>query len=183
MPDSPPIAHGAPAPAPKFLRLSAGFVYFYFGFLKFYTDLSPAEMLATQTIMRVWPWQLDAHTALMWLAASEVIIGVALMLNVGLQWVLWIFLAHQIGTFLPLFILPELTFKIAPFAPTIEGQFIIKNLISLAAGLTVMMPAVRGAAAARRAARRNASTAVVTEPPATRPAADPVHLEVLRAER
>ncbi len=145
--------------APTFLRLSAGLVYFYFGFLKFYTDLSPAEMLASQTIMRLWPWPVDAHTVLLWLAASEVLIGVAFLLNVGLRWVLWIFLLHQVGTFSPLFFMPELSFKIAPFSPTMEGQFIIKNLVSLAVGLTVMLPAVRAASVARHRADRAVDSA------------------------
>ncbi len=144
-----------PAPAaPRMLRLSAGFVYFYFGFLKFYTDLSPAELLATQTIMRIWPWHVDAHTVLFWLALSESVIGLAFLLNIGLRYVLWIFLLHQLGTFLPLVLYPELCFKIAPFSPTMEGQYILKNLISLSAGLTVMMPAVRARTAREKAEKQ-----------------------------
>jgi hypothetical protein len=135
------------------LRLSAGVVYFYFGFLKFYSDLSPAELLASQTIMGIWPWAIDAHTVLLWLAGAEVLIGLAFLLNMGLRWVLWIFLLHQVGTFLPLFLYPELTFKIAPFAPTMEGQYILKNLISFSAGLTVMLPAVRSGKQRARAAK------------------------------
>lgn len=145
------------APAPRFLRLSAGTVYFVFGFLKFYADLSPAELLASQTIMRIWPWSVDAHTVLLWLASAEVLVGLSFLFNVGMRWVLPVFLLHQLGTFLPLFVYPELTFKIAPFAPTLEGQYILKNLVSLAAGLTVMLQAVR----AGRASRRDAGPARV----------------------
>lgn len=143
--------------APTALRLSAGFVYFYFGFLKFYTDLSPAELLATQTIMRIWPWSVDAHDVLFWLATAETVIGLAFLLNVGLQWMFYVFILHQLGTFLPLVIYPELTFKIAPFAPTMEGQYILKNLISLSAGLTVMWPAVRAGRLRRKLAREEAA--------------------------
>ncbi len=52
------------------------------------------------------------------------------------------------GTFMPLFVLPEFTFKIAPFAPNVEGQYIFKNVVFVAAGWTVLLPAVfpRGAA-------------------------------------
>lgn len=160
----------AAPPAPRMLRLCAGFVYFYFGFVKFYTDLSPAEMLASQTIMRIWPWHVDADSVLFWLSVVEVVIGLSLMLNMCLRWVLWIFLLHQLGTFLPLVLYPELCFKFVPFAPTIEGQYILKNLISLAAVLTVMMPAVRGATArdrlakeAKAAARAEAAAAHAAE--------------------
>lgn len=138
------------SPAPTFLRLAAGFVYFWFGFLKFFPDLSPGELLAGETIMRLSLSWLDARTAIRVLAIVECVIGLAFLFDVGLRWIFWLFLLHQLSTFLPLFVLPELTFKIAPFAPTLEGQYILKNLISLAAGWTVMLPAVR---AGRQCAR------------------------------
>jgi uncharacterized membrane protein YkgB len=130
-------------PAPTFLRLSAGFVYFYFGFLKFFPDLSDAELLSGQTLMRLSLNWLEAYTVLWWLAAAECVIGLSFLFNVGMRWTFFLFLIHQAGTFIPLFVLPELTFKIAPFAPTLEGQYILKNLISVAAGWTVMLPAVK----------------------------------------
>lgn len=132
-----------PPKDPTFLRLSAGFVYFYFGFLKLFPDLSPAELLASQTLMRLSLHGLDADTALWWLAVVECGIGVCFLFNVGFQYMFPFFLIHQAGTFLPLIILPEFTFKIAPFAPTFEGQYICKNLISVAAGWTVMLPIVK----------------------------------------
>ncbi len=139
-------------PAPTFLRLSAGFVYFYFGLLKFYPDLSPAELLAGQTIMRLTHQMLDASTALWVLAILECTIGLSFLFNCGLRYVFFVFLFHQASTFLPLFIFPELTFKIAPFAPTIEGQYILKNLVSVAAGWTVLLPIVKASWLERRAA-------------------------------
>ena len=43
------------------------------------------------------------------------------------------------GTFLPLFILPEITFQEGgvPYLPTMEGQYIIKNLLIIAGALVV----------------------------------------------
>jgi hypothetical protein len=128
---------------PTFLRLSAGFIYFYFGFLKFFPDLSPAELVSGQTLMRLSLNWLDAHTVLWWLAVVECTIGLSFLFNVFLRWVFFLFLVHQAGTFLPLFLLPEITFKFVPFAPTLEGQYILKNLVSVAAGWTVMLPAVQ----------------------------------------
>ncbi len=132
-------------PAPTFLRLSAGFVYFYFGLLKFFPDLSPAELLAGQTVMRLSLYSLDASTALWLLAIMECTIGLSFLFNAGLRYVFFVFLFHQASTFIPLFMFPELTFKIAPFAPTLEGQYILKNLVSVAAGWTVMLPVVKAA--------------------------------------
>ena len=93
----------AAIPAPTFLRLSAGFIYFYFGFLKLYPDLSPAELLASQTIMRLSYHWLDAQTALWLLAIMECVIGLSFLFNVGMRWLFFVFLSHQAATFLPLF--------------------------------------------------------------------------------
>lgn len=130
-------------PAPTFLRLSAGFVYFYFGFLKFFPDLSPGELLAGQAMVRLSMNWIDAQSALWWLAVVECAIGLSFLFNIGMRWMFFVFLTHQASTFAPLFVLPEITFKFAPFAPTLEGQYIFKNLISVAAGWTVMLPSVK----------------------------------------
>ncbi len=128
--------------SPTFLRYALGLVYFHFGLLKFFPDLSPAEMLATQTVMSVTLNWLDASTALWWLAILECAIGLGLIFNVLPRVTFVLFIGHMIGTFLPLFILPEFTFKIAPFAPNVEGQYIFKNIVFVAAGWTVLRPNV-----------------------------------------
>lgn len=128
--------------SPTFLRIALGIVYFHFGILKFFPDLSPAEMLASQTIMSLsWQW-LDAHSALRVLAIFECAIGAGLLLNVFMRTTFVLFLLHMIGTFLPLYYLPEYAFKVSPLAPTLEGQYILKNIVFVAAGWTVLMPNV-----------------------------------------
>lgn len=149
----PPVQAAEPTP-PTFLRLSAGFIYFFFGFLKLFPDLSPAELIAGETLTRVSGHWLSANTALWWLALMECTIGLCFLFNFRLHWCFFVFMFHQASTFLPLFIVPELCFKFAPFAPTMEGQYIFKNLISVAAGYTVMMPMVKARLAARKARRR-----------------------------
>jgi uncharacterized membrane protein YphA (DoxX/SURF4 family) len=126
--------------SPTFLRLALGYVYFHFGVLKFFPDLSPAELIATQTVMSVSFYFLDANAALVWLAVLECAIGLGLIFNVLPRFTFLLFMAHMLGTFMPLFVLPEFTFKIAPFAPSIEGQYIFKNIVFVAAGWTVLLP-------------------------------------------
>ncbi len=128
---------------PHFLRLALGLIYFHFGFLKFFPDLSPAELLAGQTIMRLSLHGLDAATALRCLAVFECAIGLGFLFNVCMRWVFFLFLIHMLGTLLPLLLLPEFTFKISPLAPTLEGQYILKNLVFIAAGWTVLWPYVK----------------------------------------
>lgn len=130
--------------SPTFLRIALGFVYFHFGVLKFFPDLSPAEMLGTQTVMSVSRHLFDADMALLWLAVIECAIGIGLLFNVFPRLTFVIFMLHMVGTFLPLFVLPEFTFKIAPFAPNTEGQYIFKNVVFVAAGWTVLRPHVFG---------------------------------------
>ena len=128
--------------APASIRLSIGFIYFYFGFLKFFPDLSPAELIASQTVMKMTFFALDATTALWLLAIMECTIGLCFLFNVGLRWLFFLYLFHQISTFMPLVVYPEFTFKIAPFAPTLEGQYILKNLTFVAIGWVVILPEV-----------------------------------------
>ncbi len=124
------------------VRLALGVVYFHFGILKFFPDLSPAEMLASQTIMRLTSGWLDASQALFYLAILECALGLAMLFNVFMRAAFVLFLFHMIGTFAPLFVLPELTFKISPLAPTMEGQYILKNIVFVAAGWAVFIPYV-----------------------------------------
>lgn len=151
---------------PTFLRLSAGLVYFYFGFLKFFPDLSPAELLAGETLTRLSGHLVSQNTAILWLAILEVVIGLCFLFSFQLHRMFYLFIFHQVSTFLPLFLLPELCFKFVPFAPTMEGQYIFKNLISLSAGYTVLFPAVKRAWRERRALRAVApgAPAVSTAP-------------------
>lgn len=134
------LPSNSPRYSPDLLRLALGIVFFHFGFLKFFPDLSSAEMLATQTIIRLTGGRMDAATALWWLALLECVIGAGFLLNIGLRFISILFLLHMIGTFMPIFVLPELAFKFAPLAPTLEGQYILKNIVFVAAGWTVLLP-------------------------------------------
>ena len=90
--------------------------------------------------MRLSSGWLDASQALFYLAIMECTLGLAMLFNVGMRWASILFLFHMAGTFAPLFVLPELTFKISPLAPTIEGQYILKNIVFVAAGLAIFLP-------------------------------------------
>ena len=74
---------------------------------------------------------------------------------------------HQASTFLPLFMFPEITFKFFPFAPTLEGQYIMKNLISVAAGWTILLPVAKAGFAKSRRRRRNQAANATGEPETT----------------
>ena len=137
-----------PSTSPKFtsleaVRLTLGYIYLHFGALKFFPDLSPAEVLASYTTMKLAGFQLDADTALFWVAVMECLIGLGFLLRVCMRLAGVLFLLHMAGTLLPLFILPEFAFKFFPFAPTTEGQYILKNLVLIAAGWALVAPHFR----------------------------------------
>ncbi len=121
----------------KFLRISLGIIFFWFGFLKFFHGVSSAETLATKTISVLTFGLIEPSVSLIILAVGETMIGLGLLFNKFLREILLLLFLQMIGTITPLFFFPAETFKIFPFVPTLEGQYIIKNLILISAGLAI----------------------------------------------
>lgn len=125
------------------LRISLGIVFFWFGFLKFFPGLSPAEGLATRTIEVLTLGIIPPNVSIYILATWESLIGLGLILGVSLRFTLLLLFLQMLGTITPVFIFPREVFVIVPYAPTLEGQYIIKNLVLISAGL-VLGATVRG---------------------------------------
>ena len=130
--------------APAMLRCASGYIYLHFGLLKFFPDLSPAELLAEQTIWKLSLGIIEPALALRLLAIFECLIGIGLLFKIKLKLIFAAINFHLIFTFAPLVIFPELTFKFFPFAPNLEGQFILKNLALLAGVWVVLFPMAFG---------------------------------------
>jgi uncharacterized membrane protein YphA (DoxX/SURF4 family) len=148
----------------RLLRVSVGVVFFWFGVLKFFPGLSPAQDLATRT-MAVLTLGLVPESAALWLLAVwECAIGLGLIFGVFMRATLLLLFVQMLGTITPVFIFPGEVFARIPFAPTLEGQYIIKNLVLISAGL-VIGATVRGGGVVAdpdiaRLARPNATTKV-----------------------
>jgi uncharacterized membrane protein YphA (DoxX/SURF4 family) len=125
------------------LRLSLGLVFFWFGILKFVPGLSPAQELAIRTIRTLTLGLLPDPAIIYGLAAWEVLIGLGLLSGFAMRAVLLLLFAQMLGTITPLFLFPHETFQIFPVSPTLEGQYIIKNLVLISAGI-VLGSTVRG---------------------------------------
>ena len=119
------------------LRLSLGVVFLWFGALKFFPDMSPAQELATRTIQALSGGLVPGSVALPLLAGWECLIGVGLLVGWGLRGILLLLFVQMLGTFTPIFLFPDEVFTRIPFAPTLEGQYIIKNLVLISAGIVV----------------------------------------------
>jgi uncharacterized membrane protein YphA (DoxX/SURF4 family) len=118
-------------------RLALGVVFLWFGVIKFVPTWSPAAGLATRTITRLTFGLVPPNVSLPLLAAWETLIGVGLLTGRFLRITLALLFLQMPGTVLPLFFFPHETFIAFPHAPTLEGQYIIKNLVLVAAGLVV----------------------------------------------
>jgi uncharacterized membrane protein YphA (DoxX/SURF4 family) len=119
------------------LRLSLGGVFFWFGLLKFFSDLSPAEELAKRTLETLTLGLLSPHVCLTLLACWEIAIGLGLLLGVFPSVTLLLLLLHMLGTFTPLVLFPNEMFTQIPYAPTLEAQYILKNLVLISAGCVI----------------------------------------------
>ncbi|GHF65603.1 putative membrane protein YphA (DoxX/SURF4 family) [Deinococcus metalli] len=119
------------------LRLALGLVFVWFGAQKFFPGVSVAQELATNTISRLTFGHVPSSVSLPVLATWEVAIGLGLLTGRFLRVTLLLLFAQMAGTFLPLVFFPHETFKAIPLVPTLEGQYIIKNLVLVAAALVV----------------------------------------------
>lgn len=127
------------------LRVSLGIVFFWFGALKFFPSLSPAQDLATRTISLLTFGLLPPQVSLLLLATWECLIGLGLITGIWMRATLLLLFLQMLGTLTPLAFFPTETFTRVPYAPTLEGQYIIKNLVLVSAAL-VIGATVRGGA-------------------------------------
>jgi len=121
----------------KLLRLSVGIIFFWFAVLKFFPGLSPAEDLATRTTAILAFGLIPARTALLFLAGWECLVGLGLVSGVFLRATLLLLWLQLVGTVAPVYFFPQEVFSHFPYAPTLEGQYIIKNLVLASAGIVV----------------------------------------------
>jgi uncharacterized membrane protein YkgB len=113
------------------LRISIGIVFIWFGILK-PLGISPAEQLVRGTV-----YWIDPDIIVPLLGWWEVAIGVTLLFRPLVRIAILLLFLQIPGTFLPLVLLPEITFTHFPYGLTTEGQYIIKNLIIIGAALVI----------------------------------------------
>jgi uncharacterized membrane protein YphA (DoxX/SURF4 family) len=127
------------------LRISLGIVFFWFGVVKFFPGLSPAQSLAGRTIEQLTFGVIQPSVSLPALALWETVIGLGLIAGVWMRLILFLLFVQMLGTLTPIFLFPDEVFYRVPYAPTLEGQYIIKNFVLLS-GALVLGATVRGGA-------------------------------------
>ncbi|WP_119815626.1 DoxX family protein [Halalkaliarchaeum desulfuricum] len=113
------------------LRIALGIVFVWFGGLKVF-GVSPAADLVAATVYLV-PPEIFVPVLGVW----EVLIGLCLLYRPLIRVGIFLLFLQMPGTFLPLVLLPDVAFVSFPFALTVEGQYIVKNLVIIGAALVV----------------------------------------------
>ena len=120
------------------MRVALGIIFFWFGALKLFPGLSPAEDLVRNSVPFVDPTFFQPV-----LAVWEMAIGLGLITGYFMRLTLLLLFLQMPGTALPLVMTPAACFTSFPFGLTLEGQYIVKNLALITAGI-VLGSTVRG---------------------------------------
>ena len=115
-----------------FLRYSIGIIFIWFGILKPF-GVSPAQNLVANTVY----WFDNKLAFVKFLGWWEVAIGLTMCYKPMIRLSIFLLFVQMPGTFLPLILLPDICFTDFPFGLTLEGQYIVKNLIIISSGLVI----------------------------------------------
>lgn len=128
------------------LRISVGAVFLGFGLLKYFPGVSPAEGLATDTTHVLFLGLVPAQAAIYVVATMECFIGLCFLIGRGalMRLAIWVLAAQLVGILSPLAIEPENLFSGPHGAPTLQGQYVLKDIILVAAGMVIAAGTFRG---------------------------------------
>jgi uncharacterized membrane protein YphA (DoxX/SURF4 family) len=160
---------------PPLLRIALAVVFFWFGVIKLVPGLSPADELATRTISTLTCGLVPPGASRPTLALWETLIGLGLISGLFLRTTILLLLLRMLGTVTPLALLPAETWRRFPIALTLEGQYIVKNIVLVMAAI-VVGATVRGGgmiASGRVATAAREQDAREVETRASRPAQSP----------
>jgi uncharacterized membrane protein YkgB len=122
------------------LRVSLGLVFLGFGALKFFPGASPAEALVMRTIDTLTLGVIDGRNAAVLLTAlMECFIGLTLVTGKFLRTGLLVLGLSLVGIMSPLVLFFGDLF---PGTPTLEAQYVLKDIVLAAAGLVIAAKAL-----------------------------------------
>jgi len=118
--------------ATTLLRWSMGIVFIWFGALKLVPGMSPADGLIRESISFL-PFEYFMPVLAIW----EIVIGIGFLLGRGMRLTIALLFLQMAGTLMPLVVTPDLVWRAFPFILTLEGQYIIKNMVLVSAAVAV----------------------------------------------
>lgn len=117
------------------LRVSLGTVFLVFGVLKFFPDVSPAQALVERTLDTLTLGVVSGQSALLMTAVAECVIGITLVTGKFLRVGLAVLAGSMVGIMSPLVLFFADMF--ADGGPTLEAQYVFKDIVLIAGGLVV----------------------------------------------
>lgn len=117
-----------PGIIPLFSRFSLFVVYFWFGATKLFT-ISSANALVAALLDRTMPF-IPFDIFILFLGFGEMMIALLLVIPRFSKIMFGVVVLHVITTMMPLVLLPDVSWE-SFLNPTLEGQYMIKNLILL----------------------------------------------------
>lgn len=133
------VAHSIAA-----LRIAVGLIFLGFGVLKFFPGVSPAEDITRATTHILFLGLVPGGVAMVMIATLECVIGICLLANRGMRLAIWLLAIEFVGILSPLVLLPGRLFAGPHHAPTLEGQYVLKDIILVAAALVIAAGSFRG---------------------------------------
>jgi uncharacterized membrane protein YkgB len=121
-----------------FSHVALFIVFVWFGALKVF-DLSPATPLVTELLSRITgiiPFHISPDLFVMLFGGFEVVIGLCFIIPRLQRAGLILLVPHMVTTILPLFLLPGIAWQ-GILAPTLEGQYIVKNVVIIALAISI----------------------------------------------
>ncbi len=119
------------------LRVGLGCIFLGFGLLKFFPGFSPAEELVTQTLGVLSFGLVPVRVGVVLVASLECAIGLGLITGRFLRTSLALLGFQMLGAMSPLVLFPSELFSGPLHAPTLEGQYVLKDVVLISAGLVI----------------------------------------------
>lgn len=119
------------------LRVSMGVIFLGFGVLKFVPGLSPASGLVVATISTMTGGLVPATVGLVVTAVLECAIGISMITARWMRLTIYLLVGELIGILSPLVLLPGRMFSGPHHAPSLEGQYVLKDIVLVAAAMVV----------------------------------------------
>ena len=126
------------------LRLALGIVFFGFGILKYFPGVSPAQHLTESATHILFLGLIPGNIAIKFIATLECVIGLLLLSGRGMRLAVWLLAFEFVGILSPIVLLPGQMYTGPHHAPSLAGQYCIKDIILVTAALVVAAASFRG---------------------------------------
>ncbi|MDQ6804647.1 MAG: hypothetical protein M3065_06705 [Actinomycetota bacterium] len=121
-----------------------GAIFLGFGVLKYFPGVSPAQNLTEATTHILFLGLVPGSVSIVMIATLECFIGICLLANRWMRLAIWLLAIEFVGILSPIFVLPARLFAGPHHAPTLEGQYVLKDIILVTAALVIAAASFRG---------------------------------------